>query len=304
MQIFTCPIIMLISFIFICLLILVYLSGAFFPFEVRRPAIYVQNNLMLGNITGFFPSVANIHLFWWKALFTGVLYFLFSLILFFALTYEKPKPRALEWLQVLGGSLILVVTSELIQALFKQRYFDFFQIESGLIGAALGVSLAAMIQSSAKEFQKIPLIAAFVSITVLILIEWLKPFQFDFSVIHLKEKIEKLEWLPFRHYSIRRFSGWDLEDLLRKITLLSAWGGLATYWFWNLTAESKIRPLLGGLAAVSMILILEALQLPVLSRHLSATDPAIGFLAGGFGGIILVLIFKIKNLNFINDCPA
>jgi len=118
------------------------------------------------------------------------------------------------------------------------------------------------------------------------LIDWLKPFQFDFSYAAIRAKINSSEVIPFHSYA-RTFTFWTVEDTFRKLAILSGLGGWIAFWLWRDFKPLRLIPLLTAVVVASFAFCLELMQIPVVGRHLAITDVIIGFLAGLIGSSIV-----------------
>jgi len=281
----------------------IYLMGALFPYKIDPHFSQISAKFSEGDWRSFFIHDWGKAFFWWKCSLVFALYGLLGFTAYLAFLPRNSSalnfPASKAFL--FSGGLIVLV--EVLQILFTPHFFELYLIEAGLLGSLMGVSLSKAMSTFLVEgeanpsettnlFTFSPHKVLFLGLVLIALIDWLKPFQFDFSYVAIRGKINSSEVIPFYSYA-RTFSFWTVEDTFRKLILLSGLGGWIAFWLWREIKFLKLIPLLTAVMVASFVFCLELIQIPVVGRHLAVTDVMIGFLAGLIGSSITYGIKRI-----------
>jgi len=147
----------------------------------------------------------------------------------------------------------------------------------------------------------------FFSLLLILLLDWLRPFQFYWDPLFLKGKLKGGEWIPFHNYE-KYFTFWVMKNAVRKIVLLLGVGGCIALWLWTYLKNVKVITVLTICMTGLFALFLEAFQLPIVGRQFALTDIFYGGLAGLSGSILVYVVrqavMESKNYNAVLEIDA
>jgi len=277
----------------------------------KSPYFLASMGLAIILIVGPLFQVHSSYLSVWEMAFLGLVYFLFGFISFLAFSANKRGDFSGPFLKTLFFTIFVFVVSEMVRNVSINMNLELHRMAGACLGLFLGISVSFLIvrhtdengtPSSENFFSLYAYQLIFFCLLLIVFLDWLRPFQFDWDPLFLKGKLKGGEWIPFHDYE-KYFTSWVMKNAVRKVVLLLGVGACIALWLWTYLKNVKVITLLTVCVTGLFALFLEVVQLPVVGREFALTDILYGGLAGLLGSILVYVtrqaVMESKNRNAV-----